>query len=64
MVFLQAGKSQSEIADALNRSKRIISREIRRNSFKGKYDSCNAQVAIIARLKFVEKAIKQNPEVL
>ncbi|MBM9518297.1 helix-turn-helix domain-containing protein [Desulforhopalus vacuolatus] len=36
MAFLQAGRSQTEIADTLNRSKSTISREIRREGHKTK----------------------------
>jgi IS30 family transposase len=64
MAFLQTGRSQTEIAATLNRSKSTISREIRRNSFEGEYDPCNAQVSAIARRKFARKATKQSPEVL
>ncbi|MBM9520838.1 helix-turn-helix domain-containing protein [Desulforhopalus vacuolatus] len=64
MAFLQTGRSQTEIAGTLNRFKSTISREIYRNSFEGKYDSCNAQVTAIARRKFAKKATKQSPEVL
>jgi len=38
--FLQTRRSQAEISDALNRSERTLSREIRRNSFEGEYDRC------------------------
>ena len=64
MAFLQRGRSQAEIAGTLNRSKSIISREIRRNSFEGEYDPCNAQVTAMTRRKSAEKVTKQNPEVL
>ena len=64
MVFLQTGRSQTEIAGVLNRSKSTISREIRRNSFKEAYDPANAQVTATARRKFAERATKQSPEVL
>lgn len=58
MVFLQTGRSQTEISDIRKRSKRIISREIRRNSFEKRYDPCDVQVAAIARREYVEKATK------
>ena len=64
MAFLQTGRSQTEIAETINRSKSTISREIRRNSFKGAYDFGDAQVTATARRKFAEKATKQSPEVL
>ncbi|MCK9175968.1 MAG: IS30 family transposase, partial [Desulforhopalus sp.] len=64
MAFLQTGRSQTEIAGTLNRSKSTISREIYRNSFEGKYDPCDAQVTATARRKFAKKATKQSPEVL
>ena len=43
MAFLQTGRSQTEIAGTLNHSKSTISREIRWNSFEGKYDPCEVQ---------------------
>jgi len=64
MAFLQTGRSPPEIAGTLNRSKSIILREIRRNSFEGKYDPCDAHASAIGRRKFTRKATKQSPEVL
>jgi IS30 family transposase len=65
MVFLQTGRSQTEIDGTLNRSNSTISREIHRNSFEGEYDPCNAQVSAITRRKFARKATtKQSLEVL
>jgi transcriptional regulator len=59
MVFLQTGRSQTKIADTLNCSKSTISRGVRRNSFAGEYDPCDAQVSTIARRKFARKATKK-----
>jgi len=64
MAFLQTGRSQAEIADARNRSKRIISREIPRNSFEGEYEPCDAQATATTGREFTEMATKQSPEVL
>jgi IS30 family transposase len=49
--FLQTGRSQTDIADTLNCSKRKISREIHRNSFEGRYDPCVAQVGACNKLR-------------
>jgi IS30 family transposase len=64
MACLQTRRSQAEIAGTLNRSKSTISREIRRNSFAGEYNPCDAQASAIARRKFARKATKQSLEVL
>ncbi|MCK9175261.1 MAG: IS30 family transposase, partial [Desulforhopalus sp.] len=60
--FLQTGRSHTNIADTLNRSKSTISREINRNSFEGSYDPCVAHVIAMTRRKSAEKATKQTPE--
>ncbi len=43
MALLQAGKSQTEIAARIKRSRSVISREIQRNSSAGRYDPAGAQ---------------------
>jgi len=59
MSFLQTRRSQIEIADTMNSHESSISREIRRNSFRGKYDPLDAQGTATARRKFAKITTKK-----
>ena len=62
--FLQTGRSHTNIADTLNRSKSTLLREIHRNFFEGRYDPCITHVTAMTKRKSAEKVTKQNPEIL
>lgn len=51
LILKKIGKSITEIAKELNRSKSTISRELKRNSVKGIYSACVADAAYKARRK-------------
>ena len=51
LILRKIGKSITEIAKELNRSKSTISRELKRNSEKGVYSACAAEALYKARRK-------------